>query len=131
MPVRLTIDPERKLTITTSEGVVTDEDFIEARRQLLEDPAFDPSFDRIWDFHLVTDAHVSEQVVARLVAESPPTNKPISRAVVMSKQTGPMKAILDFMNHTRQASRRIAAFPDLKSAEEWVINSRKDPEQLS
>lgn len=126
MPVTIKIDTERRLTITTGEGVVTDEDFVEARALLLADPKFDPSFDRIWDFHLVTEAHVTEQIVARLVAESPASSKPICRAVVMSKQTAPMKAILDFVNRTRQASRRIAAFPDLTSAEKWVIAARGD-----
>jgi len=51
MPVSVTIDPERQLTITIGEGVVTDEEFLRAREQLLANPAFDPAFDRIWDFY--------------------------------------------------------------------------------
>ena len=126
MPVTLTIDPKRRLTITTGEGVVTDEDFLRAREQLLADPAFDPLFDRIWDFHAVTEARVSEDVVARLVAGSPNSDKPIYRAVVVSEQASPMKPILDFIKHTRQANRRIAAFPDLDHAEKWIATSRAD-----
>jgi hypothetical protein len=37
-----------------------------------------------------------------------------------------MKAILDFINRTRQANRRIAAFPDRDSAEKWVTTARVD-----
>ena len=126
MPVTLTIDAKRRLTITTGEGVVTDEDFVRAREQLLADPAFDPHFDRIWDFHAVTEAQVSEDVVARLVAGSPNAENPICRAVVVSKRAAPMKPILDFIRHTRQANRSIAAFPDLDHAEKWIAASRAD-----
>src|SRR5580765_2121748 len=107
MPVTVAIDLERRLTITIGEGVVTDEEFLHAREQLLADPAFDPAFDRIWDFYAVTEAQVSEAVAARLIAASPNSEKPICRAVVVSERTTPMNAILDFINRTRQANRRI------------------------
>ena len=126
MPVTFTIDAKRRLTITTGEGVVTDEEFLRAREQLLADPAFDPLFDRIWDFYAVTEARVSEDVVARLVAASPNSEKPICRAVVVSERATPMKAILDFINHTRQANRGIAAFPGLDQAEKWITAARVD-----
>jgi hypothetical protein len=126
MPVTVTIDPERRLTITTGEGVVTDEEFLQAREQLLVNPAFDPAFDRIWDFHAITEAQVSEAVVARLVATSPNSERPICRAVVVSERTTPMKYILDFINRVRRANRRIAAFPDRDRAEEWIATSRVD-----
>lgn len=127
MPVSVTIDAERRLTITTGEGVVTDEEFLRAREQLLANPAFDQSFDRIWDFYAVTEARVSEAVVAPLVAASPNSEKSICRAVVVSERTAPMKAILDFINRIRQTNRRIAAFPDRASAEKWIFTARADP----
>jgi hypothetical protein len=102
MPVNVTIDPERRLTITTGEGVVTDEEFLRAREQLLANPAFDPAFDRIWDFYAITEARVSEAVAARLIATAPNSEKPICRAVVVSERAAPMQAILDFINRIRQ-----------------------------
>lgn len=126
MPVTLTIDPERCLTITTCEGVVTDEEFLRAREQLLANPEFNPAFDRIWDFSAVTEAKVTEAVATRLVGESPNSGKAICRAVVISERTAPMKAILDFIGLTRRAHRRIAAFPDRKSAEQWITTARGD-----
>ena len=126
MPVTLIIDSARKLTITIGDGVVTDADFIDARQRLLAHPDFDPSFDRIWDFHQVLESHVTEEVVAQLVADSPSADKPICRAVVVSERSGPMKATLDFISLTRQANRRIAAFPDLASAEKWIIDARTE-----
>jgi hypothetical protein len=126
MPVTLSIDPERQLTITIGEGVVTDEEFLRAREQLLANPAFDPTFDRIWDFHAVTEARVSEAVAAQLIATSPNSEIPICRAVVVSERAAPMTAILDFINRIRQTNRRIAAFPDRDRAEKWIATSRAD-----
>ena len=126
MPVTVTIDSERRITITTGEGVVTDEEFLRAREHLLANPAFDPAFDRIWDFSAITEAQVSEAVVAELVATSPNSDRPICRAVVVSERATPMKYILDFMNRVRQANRRIAAFPDRDSAEKWIATTRVD-----
>ncbi len=71
----------------------------------------------------VTDARVSEEIAAKLIVD-PLSEKPICRAVVVSERTGPMKAILDFISRTRRANRRIAAFPDLASAEKWVFTAR-------
>ena len=126
MPVTVTIDAERRLTITIGEGVITDDEFLSAREQLLANPAFDPNYDRIWDFHSVTEAQVSEAVAARLIAASPTSEKPICRAVVVSERAAPMKAILDFINRIRQANRRIAAFPDRQAAEKWLTTARVD-----
>ncbi len=127
MPVTVIIDPERRLTITTGEGVVTDEEFLRAREDLLANPVFDPAFDRIWDFSAITEARMSEAVVAQLVATSPNSDRPICRAVVVSERATPMKYILDFINCVRQANRRIAAFPDRDCAEKWIATSRADP----
>jgi hypothetical protein len=126
MPVTVTIDPERQLTITIGEGVVTDEEFLRAREQLLANPAFDPTFDRIWDFSAITEARVSETVAGLLIATSPNSEKPICRAVVVSERATPMPAILDFINRVRQTNRRIAAFPDRARAEEWIATTRAD-----
>ena len=126
MPVTVTIDVERRLTITIGEGVITDDEFLRAREQLLVNPAFDPDYDRIWDFYSVTESQVSDAVAARLITSSPVSEKPICRAVVVSERTAPMKAILDFIHRTRQANRRIAAFPNREAAETWVTTARAD-----
>jgi hypothetical protein len=126
MPVTVTIDQERRLTTTIGEGVVTDEEFLRAREQLLANPAFDPTFDRIWDFHAVTEARVSDAVAAQLISASPNSEKQICRAVVVSERTTPIKAILDFMNRTRETNRRIAAFPDRDRAEKWIATCRAE-----
>ena len=68
--------------ITVCSDTVTDEEFVQARKQVLADPTFDPSFDRLWDFSAVTKEQVSAETIARLV-ETSPFEGDISRAVVM------------------------------------------------
>jgi hypothetical protein len=126
MPVTVTIDQERRLTITIGEGVVTDDEFCRARDQLLANPVFDPAFDRIWDFSAVTESRVSEAVAAQLISTSPNSEGPICRAVVVSERAPPMTTILDFINRIRQTNRRIAAFPDRGRAEEWIAACRAE-----
>ena len=123
MPAQLTIDPERKLVITVCSGMVTDAEFLQAREQLLADPNFDASFDRLWDFSAVTKEQVSEEAMAGLVKTSPHVGD-ISRAVVVSMAAKPLVRILQFVSQSRRFNRRIAAFPSREAAEQWIKTER-------
>ncbi|MEP6810141.1 MAG: hypothetical protein ABI992_07845 [Chthoniobacterales bacterium] len=123
MPANVTIDVERKLVITDCAGMVTDAEFLEARRQLLADPDFDPSFDRLWDFSAVTEERVSAETLAHLVATSP-HHDAILRAVVVSMAPQTLSRVMDFVSQSRKYNRQIAAFPTRKSAEEWLERER-------
>ncbi|MFN2477124.1 MAG: hypothetical protein ABR526_12390 [Chthoniobacterales bacterium] len=126
MPVSLILQPEERITITVLEGVITDAELIAARQQVLTDPAFDPSNDRVWDFYSATHNQVSEAVAAQMVAESPIPGKPICRAVVISAATEGLPAILGFIDSNRAIGRRIAAFPIRAAAVEWIKAARHD-----
>jgi hypothetical protein len=123
MPAHVTIDVERKLVITVCSGTVTDEEFLEARKQFLADPTFDASFDRVWDFSAVTSEQVSEEAVERLVKTSPFVGD-VSRAVVMSMSPKALARILEFVSQSRQLNQRIAVFPTRQSAEQWIESER-------
>jgi hypothetical protein len=124
MPAYVTIDAERKLVITVCSGTVTDEEFLQAREQVLADPAFDPSFDRLWDFSAVTMEEVSEEAIARLVKTSPFVGD-ISRAVVVSMSPKALARIMDFVSQSRRFSRCIAVFPTRETAERWIESERR------
>jgi hypothetical protein len=124
MPADVMIDLERKLVITVCSGVVTDEEFMEARKQLLADPAFDPAFDRMWDFSGVIAEQVSEEAIARLVKSAPFVGD-ISRAVVMSMSPKALARIMEFVFQSRQLNRRIAVFPTRQSAEQWIESEQR------
>lgn len=123
MPVLITVDVERKLVLTLCSGMVGDEEMIEARGKVLADPAFDPSFDRLWDFSEVTEERVSLEIISELVKSSP-YHGDISRAVVVSMQPRALARIMEFVSQSRRFNRRIAAFPSRESALQWIEGER-------
>ena len=119
MPVLITIDVERKLILTVGSGAVRDEDFLEARKEVLDHPDFDPSFDRLWDFSAVTEEHVSEATIEHLVGTSPFEGE-VLRAVVASMSPKALSRVVEFVSHSRRFNRRIAIFPSREAAEQWI-----------
>ncbi len=126
MPVSVNVDVEKKLVLTTCSGSISDEDLLQAREDLMANPHFDPSFDRLWDFSEVTQQQVSDATLKHLVGTSPSTGN-ISRAVVVSMSKDPLERVLAFIAHSRQLNRRVAVFPNRESAEQW-IDTRRNPE---
>jgi hypothetical protein len=126
MPVTVNVEAGRKLVITTCSGSVTDEDLLQARKTLLADPGFDPSFDRLWDFSEVTEQQVSDATLAHLIGTSPSMGN-ISRAVVVSRSKEPLAKVLTFIAHSRQLNRRVAVFPNRETAEQWIEKGRNVP----
>lgn len=126
MPVIVRVDVERKLVITTCSGSVIDEDFLQARKDMLANPRFDPSFDRLWDFSEVTQQRVSDATMAHLVETSPSVGN-ISRAVVVSRAKEPLPQVLEFIGRSRSLNRRVAVFPNRETAEQWIETGRNAP----
>jgi hypothetical protein len=124
MPALVTIDVERKLVITVCSGTVTDEEFVQARKQVLADPTFDPSFDRLWDFTAVTGAEVNDETIAHLV-ETSPFMGDILRAVVVSMSAKALARVMEFVAQSRRFNRRIAAFPSRETAWQWLESERR------
>ena len=71
MPFVYRIDPERRLVVSTGDGVVTTGELLEHETSLAADPAFDPGFDQLADFMNVTDISVSMDDVRPLAAAGP------------------------------------------------------------
>jgi hypothetical protein len=124
MPALVTIDVERKLVITVCSETVTDEEFVQARKQVLADPTFDPSFDRLWDFSAVTGEQVSDETIAHLVETSPFVGD-ILRAVVVSMSPKALARVMEFVSLSRRFNRRIAAFPTQEAARQWLESERR------
>jgi hypothetical protein len=125
MPALVTIDVERKVVITVCSDTVTDEEFVQARKQVLADPTFDPSFDRLWDFSAVTEEHVSDETIAHLVETSPFVGD-ILRAVVVSMSAKALERVMEFVTQSRRFNRRIAAFPTREAAWQWLESERRE-----
>ena len=125
MPALVTIDVKRKLVMTVCSDTVTDEEFVQARKQVLADPTFDPSFDRLWDFSDVTKEQVSDETIAHLVETSPFVGD-ILRAVVVSMSPKALARVMEFVSQCRRFNRRIAAFPTREAARQWLESERRE-----
>ena len=125
MPALVTIDVKGKLVTTVCSDTVTDEEFVQARKQVLADPTFDPSFDRLWDFSAVTGEQVSDETIAHLV-ETSPFEGDILRAVVVSMSAKALARVMEFVAQSRRFNQRIAAFPTLEAARQWLESERRE-----
>jgi hypothetical protein len=130
MAALVTIDVERRLVTTVCADIVTDQEFVQARKQVLADPTFDPAFDRLWDFSAVTGEQVSDETIAHL-AETSPFSGDILRAVVVSMTAKALNRVMEFVAQSRRFNRRIAAFPTRESAWQWIESERRARENLT
>lgn len=123
MPITNVVDAGRGIVVTTASGVVGDEDFRRARGELLADPAFDPAFDRLWDFTGVTGEFVSDATLAELVASSPSRTRAV-RAVVCATPAA-ITRVLSFIETSRKMHRQVAVLPTRDAAEAWILATRE------
>ena len=84
MPLTLRVDPKLKTVFATSEGVVTYDDVRAAQSQLLSDPAFEPSFQHLFDLRGASKLAVSYQEM-RSIVEFAPFGKGARRAFVANR----------------------------------------------
>jgi hypothetical protein len=81
MPVSYAIDKENKLVVGTATGVVTLDEILESRRQLLNNPDFDPTFFQLGDLSGVTKVDLTADQV-KMLAETSPFSPASRRAFV-------------------------------------------------
>src|SRR5260370_16910410 len=74
MPSSYEIDKQRRLVLTTAWGACTADDVLRFRKQLLNDPAFDPSFSQLAAFPGVTKVNSTpdEGRILPPITPSPP-----------------------------------------------------------
>ncbi len=73
MPIRLRVDPVRKVNYTTATGVITDADLRQACASVVASPEYDPSADHIFDGHAIERLEVTPdtlQEAAQLFART-------------------------------------------------------------
>ena len=82
MPVVLKIDSRRKVVYSAFYGKISDAEFLEHRSAIRADPDFKPHFNEIVDFTAVTEAAISEAMLATLAANPSLYNKSVLHIVV-------------------------------------------------
>jgi len=118
MPTHYRIDSERKLISSTAIGVVVDDDLRGHQRTLLNDPAFDPSFDQLWDFREVADVEISTNAV-REFARARSFAPGAKRALVATKDAAYGMARM-FQALHEDAPEDLRVFRSLDEAKIWL-----------
>lgn len=118
MSISTHIDTARKVITSIAVDILTDNDLLEARREMLAHPDFDPSFDRIWDCSEVSQVELDDSVLAQIISTSP-SGDSIFRAIVC-RSAAPMAHVLDFIAQARRDHRSVAVFPTRADAERWI-----------
>jgi hypothetical protein len=119
MPIRSSIDKQRRLILTTGEGCVTVNDISEHQDRLLGDPDFDAGFDQLIDFTAVSRLEVSAGE-ARILAErrviSPASRRAIVTTVPHVYGIGRMMEIF----HEDLGLSEVELFHSLDEAFKWL-----------
>jgi hypothetical protein len=118
MPLTTKVDTAQKLVTSTAWGPVAAEDFVQARKELVANPKFDASYDRLWDFSGVTEVDIPDGTIAELVATSPSRERAYRAVVCTAPAT--VQRVQEFIARSRDFNRQIAVFPTLNQAQSWI-----------
>ena len=118
MPASFRIDTELSTIFSTGAGALSDDDLRGHQKQLLGDPAFDPSFNQLWDFRQVAQVDVSSEALRELAAARSFTPS-AKRAVVAPGEVLYGLARMFQMRHDG-APEEFRVFRDIHEAEDWL-----------
>lgn len=118
MSLAYTIDANRRLIVVRAAGVLTEGDVTRVREHILRDPAFDPSYDQLFDASNVEDIALSKESMARL-ADTSILAPAVRRAfVAMTTLQYGMARMFTTMSEQRNHVTRV--FRGLDEAEAWL-----------
>jgi hypothetical protein len=112
------VDSERRVIFSSASGVITDEDLRKHQTELRADPAFDRSFDQLWDFTAVDEVEVSPDALRRL-ARARSYSATAKRAVVTPDDLGFGLGRMFQMLHD-EAPEEVQIFRTLADARRWL-----------
>lgn len=118
MPADYRIDAQRRLISSAGRGAVTDDDLRGHQARLRSDPAFDPSYDQLWDFSQVTRIEVTSEALREL-AGSRSFKAGARRAMVTPSDVGFGLARMFQILHD-EAPEELRVFRDLGEARSWL-----------
>ena len=120
MPVRYTIDKERRLILSTMSGVLTAEDIWGHQKALAKDPDFDGSLSQISDFTQVTKMELTEQDVQKF-AEASVFDHDARRAIIVKDRFSFGLARMFEVLRESKGEEGLRIFRNLDEALDWVV----------
>jgi hypothetical protein len=122
MPCHYVIDKERKLILTTGEGIVTFAELKLHQDQLLADANLNATFDQLVDFATVTKVDVSVEE-AKLLARRAVLSPESRRAVIATeKSVFGMFRLAQAYHEMTEGHSHLGVFYDRAEALRWLGN---------
>ena len=118
MPAGYRIDTERHAIFSTASGVLTDDDLRGHQKRILADPAFDPSFNQVWDLREVTEVSVSNRALQDLAAARSFSPGAKRAMVAPSDILYGMARMFQLMHDA--APEQVRVFREIAEAEDWI-----------
>jgi len=131
MPAHYIIDKERRLILTTGEGVLTFPEIKSHQNRLIADPDFDPTFNQFIDVTTVEKLDLSFEQ-AKTLARQAVLSRASRRAVVANEKSvyGMFRLMQTYHEGIKSAS-HVAIFYDRAEALTWLASKtvlgRSDP----
>ncbi len=124
MPSSYEIDKQRRLVVTTAWGACTADDVLRFRKQLLNDPDFDPSFSQLADFTGITKIDVTPDEI-RMLASVSPFSPQSRRSLVAGDQTVFGIARMFSILRSLRGEHHLRVFRSLSEALDWLMEKDK------
>ena len=118
MPASYQIDITVRVIFSKAEGLLTDEDLLTHQNRLRVDPAFEWSFDQIYDFSDVTAIDVKDATLRRLVERQPFLDGVKRAFVANSDMTRDMTEKL--LAYRDGAVEQAEIFDNMEAARRWL-----------
>jgi hypothetical protein len=124
MPTSYKIDKRRKVVMCAFSGVVSRDDVLATREQLLQDPDFDPNYSQLLDLTGATQLDFKGNHV-RFLADMSPHSLGSRRAIVAGSELEFGFARMFEIVRTLRGDQHIRVFRNRASALAWLIAKSK------
>jgi hypothetical protein len=119
VPAAYTIDPNQRVVYSRAWGILTDGDLLGHQSRLKADPAFDPSFNQLFDFRTVTEARLTSDGVHHLARRNAFGLHSRRAFVVLSPEMYGMMRMFEILTSDDPDELRVQ-FSDLAEAYRWL-----------
>ncbi len=127
MPISYRIDSEHNIILVEADGVLTTEDHLAFRAQLVADPQFGPNMKELADFRSVEHQELSIEGYQRFIDQEiqlRPLFKNYRRAIVTHSDLH-FGFTRKFMSEMGDADSNTRVFRDLQEAEAWLFGEEE------
>ena len=122
MPISYRIDVERNLVLTTGSGTLTDNDIIQFKARLLQDPDFKPGMKELSDIRGIDQLDITPSGVQAMVQQDARNSAEVAShklALVVSKEVAYGMARM-YQTLTQSNIETVGVFRDIDEARAWL-----------